>query len=119
MEAVQPVLVAAVLDHTAATQAGESSQTAVLALAAAGPAVEFPVVPGVVYTARVLGTGPSAAVLFRLGADPAFTSTASAGWAIQVGEAGRFQVFEAATLHVQVSSGTADVYLTATPNTDS
>lgn len=95
-----------------AAQDTDGTQTAVLSLDAAGPAVQFAVEPGVLYTVRPLGNHTVAA-LCRVGADPAFTSTASPGFVVQGGVPRTFQVYEAGTLHLQAAAGTLTVYITA------
>lgn len=95
---------------TGATDSGDS-QTVVLSLNAAGAAVEYDVEPGILYTVRPLGAHTVAA-LCRVGADPAFTSTASPGFVVQGGVPRTFQVWESGTLHLQAAAGTLTVYIT-------
>lgn len=89
----------------------EDTQAVALSLDASGPAVEYDVEPGILYTVRPLGAH-TVAVLCRVGADPAFTSTASPGFVAQGGVPRTFQVYEAGTLHLQAAAGTLTVYIT-------
>lgn len=93
----------------------QDTQAVVLSLNAAGAAVEYDVEPGILYTVRVLGATTTAA-LCRVGADPAFTDTASPGFVAQGGCPVSFEVWESGTLHLQAAAGTLTVYITANSN---